>query len=168
VGLLVSVQGIGAVAGGVTAARLARRLGDGGLVAAGLLACAAGAALQAPALLGSVLGGVVLFGASTPWILVGLTTMLQRLTPAVLQGRVYSAADALVTTPQTISIALGAGLIAVVGYRALLAVMAAVMVSCAAYLFSRLAQQARRARGTAYGRNATGSVFSWLAKGDST
>lgn len=62
-----------------------------------------------------VLPGVVLFGFSLPWVLVGLTTLLQRLSPPELQGRVYAAADAIITTPQTISIALGAALIGIVG-----------------------------------------------------
>jgi hypothetical protein len=54
------------------------------------------------------LPGVVLFGFSLPWVLVGLTTLLQRLTPPELQGRVYAAVDAFTTTPPTRSIALGA------------------------------------------------------------
>ena len=43
----------------------------------------------------------------------------------------------LITVPQTVSIALGAALIAVTGYRPLLAVMAAVMVLAAAHLLTR-------------------------------
>jgi len=72
-----------------------------------------------------------------PWLVVGFMTLLQRQTPPELQGRTYAAADALVTTPQTISIALGAALIGVAGYRTLLAVMAIVTLGAAAYLLSR-------------------------------
>jgi hypothetical protein len=43
----------------------------------------------------------------------------------------------LVTTPQTISIALGAGLIALTGYRALLIAMAGIMSLAAGYLLTR-------------------------------
>jgi hypothetical protein len=77
-----------------------------------------------------------------PWLVVGFMTLLQRQTPAELQGRTYAAADALVTTPQTISIALGAALIGVAGYRTLLAVMAVVTLGAAAYLLSRPEQRA--------------------------
>jgi hypothetical protein len=47
-------------------------------------------------------------------------------TPPELQGRVYSAADTLIGVPQTISIALGAFLITIVDYRALIVIMALV------------------------------------------
>ena len=76
-----------------------------------MLIVAAGAILQIPHLLPSVLAGAIVFGAGIPWIVVGLITLVQRLTPAELQGRVYAAAETLITTPQTISIALGAALI---------------------------------------------------------
>src|SRR5262249_61368236 len=72
-----------------------------------------------------------------PWLVVGFMTLLQRRTPTELQGRAYAAADALVTTPQTISIALGAALIGVAGYRTLLIAMAVVTVGAAGYLLSR-------------------------------
>lgn len=55
-----------------------------------------------------------------------------------LQGRAYSAATTLVTTPQTISIVTGAALISVIGYRPLLAAMATVVAFAAAYLLSRV------------------------------
>jgi hypothetical protein len=63
--------------------------------------------------------------------------MIQRLTPPTMVGRVYSAADTLVTTPQTLSIALGAGLIGIAGYRSLLTAMALVITVTAGYLLSR-------------------------------
>jgi asparagine N-glycosylation enzyme membrane subunit Stt3 len=85
--------------------------------------------------------GVILFGVSVPWLVVGFTTLLQRLTPPDLQGRIYAAADTLVTTPQTISIAAGAALIGVTGYRPLLAALAAVVTLAAAYLLTRPEQR---------------------------
>ena len=45
-----------------------------------------------------------------------------------------SAADVLVGVPQTVSIALGAGLVGIVDYRVLIGLMAAVTVACGAYL----------------------------------
>ena len=137
VGVLVAVQGAGAIAGGLAAAPLLRRTGEVRLAGMGLTAIAVAAALATPPLLASVVPGLVLFGAGLPWLVVGFTTLIQRRTPPHLQGRVYAAAETLITTPQAISIATGAALIGMVGYRALLAAMAAVTGLAAAYLFTR-------------------------------
>jgi predicted MFS family arabinose efflux permease len=141
VGVLVAIQGAGAVVGGPTAAPLIRRIGEGRLVGLGLGVAAVAALLEIPPSLPSVAVGVVLFGVSIPWLVVGFTTLLQRLTPPGLQGRVYAAADTLVTTPQTVSIAVGAALIGVTGYRPLLAALAAVVTLAAAYLLTRPEQR---------------------------
>lgn len=101
-----------------------------------MLLAAAAAVLEMPPFLPSVVVGVILFGISIPWLVVGFTTLLQRLTPPDLQGRVYAAADTLVTTPQTISIAAGAALIGITGYQPLLAALAAVVTLAAAYLLT--------------------------------
>jgi hypothetical protein len=47
------------------------------------------------------------------------------LTPPELHGRDSAAADAVITTPQTISIAVGAALVGIAGYQVLLGAMAA-------------------------------------------
>ncbi len=143
VGILVGVQGIGAVIGGATVAVVVRRLGEGRLVATGLLAAATWALLEMPPVLPTVIAGFILFGIAIPWIVVALISLTQRLTPSELQGRAYSAVDTLITTPQTLSIALGAGLIGITGYRVLLAAMAATMSLAAVYLFTRPEQQRR-------------------------
>ena len=137
VGVLVALQGAGAVLAGLTAAAMVRRIGERPLVALGLMLTAAGALLEIPPSPVSVLPGVVLFGFSLPWVIVGLTTLMQRSTPAELQGRVYAAADAVITTPQTVSIAAGAGLIGIVGYRVLLGAMAASSAIAGVYLVGR-------------------------------
>ena len=144
VGVLVAIQGAGAILGGPTAAPLIRRIGESWLVGTAMLVAAVGAALCIPPVLPVVIGGVVLLGMAIPWLVIAFMTLLQRRTPAELQGRAYAAADALVTTPQTISIALGAALIGVTGYRTLLAAMALVTAGAAGYLLSRPEQ--RRAR----------------------
>ena len=64
-------------------------------------------------------------------------TAIQVRTPLRLQGRVLSASDTLVNTPQTISIALGAALIGVFDYRLLVVVMGVVVAACGAYLLTR-------------------------------
>jgi len=143
VGVLVALQGLGAVLAGPMAAPMVRRIGECPLIALGLMLAAGGALLEiSPTPIG-VLPGVVLFGFSLPWVLVGLTTLLQRLTPPELQGRAYAAADAVITAPQTISIALGAVLIGIVGYRPLLAAMAASNAVAGAYLVRRYRRRVR-------------------------
>lgn len=137
VGVLVAVQGAGAVVGGPVAAPLIRRVGEARLIGAGLIMAGLAAALEMPSSLPPVVIGFVLFGVAIPWLVVALISLTQRLTPANLQGRAYSAVTTLVSTPQTMSIALGAGLIAVTGYRTLLAAMAAVQLLAAGYLLTR-------------------------------
>jgi hypothetical protein len=50
---------------------------------------------------------------------------------------VLSASDTLVSTPQTVSIALGAALVSLFDYRLLVGVMAIVVAACGAYLLTR-------------------------------
>jgi MFS family permease len=157
VGVLAALQGAGAITGGLSAAGLVRRLGEGRLVGVGMLIAAAGALLEIPALLPAVLVGDVIFGTAIPLLVVGLITLAQRLTPPQLQGRVYSAAEALITTPQTISIALGAALITVTGYQTLLAVMACTVALAAAYLLSRPELRQAAPQATARGQATTGA-----------
>jgi MFS family permease len=137
VGVLITLQGAGAVLGGLTAASLVRRVGERALIATGLGLMTVGALLEIPPSLTSVVSGVLLFGVSLPWVIVGLTTLVQRLTPSELQGRVYAAADAVITTPQTISIAAGAALIGIAGYQVLLAAMAGCSALAGSYLARR-------------------------------
>jgi MFS family permease len=141
VGVLIAVQGVGAVVGAATAARLVRRFGEGQLAAAGMLVFSLGVTLLMSSSLPVVLTGKILFGAGIPWIVVALFTLLQRMTPGPLQGRTYSAVDVLCNTPQTVSIALGALLVAFVDYRLLLLVEAAVVAAAGAWLLSRREQR---------------------------
>jgi MFS family permease len=141
VGVLIAVQGVGAVAGALTAAGLVRRLGEGYLAGAGMVVFSFGVTLLASGTLAVVLAGVVLFGLGIPWIVVALFTLLQRSTPGPLQGRVYSTVELLVNTPQTFSIALGAVLVAFVDYRLLLLVEAATVAAAGLWLLTRPEQR---------------------------
>ena len=69
------------------------------------------------------------------WLIVALATTAQIHTPPELQGRVNAAWTMAILTPQTLSIAAGAGLIAIVDYRILLFTITVVMAACAATLF---------------------------------
>jgi MFS family permease len=136
-GVLSSLQGVGAIVGGVTAARTMRRLGDVKLVGLGMGLFAVGDLSFISHSLPLVLAGIAVAGAGIAWLIVGYATAIQVRTPLRLQGRVLSASDTLVSTPQTISIALGAALIGVFDYRVLVMVMAVVVAACAAYLLTR-------------------------------
>lgn len=143
-GVLTSAQGAGAVVAGIGAAALMRRIGEGPLVALGLVAAGAGFLLLAPGILAAALLGTALVGASLPWILIGLVTSLQRRTPPELMGRADAAFNVLVTVPQAASIAVGAALLAVVDFRLLLCAMTALMLLAAAFLGTRRDQRTDR------------------------
>jgi MFS family permease len=136
-GVLSSLQGVGAIAGGLIAARTMRRIGDVRLVGVGMVLFAVGELSFASHSLALVLTGIAVGGAGLAWIIVGYATAVQVRTPLRLQGRVLSASDTLINTPQTISIALGAVLVSVVDYRLLVGAMAIVVVACGAYLLTR-------------------------------
>ncbi len=143
VGVLITVQGIGAVAGALTAAALVRRAGEGPVAGLGMVVFSVGVTLLTSGTLSVVLAGLVLFGIGIPWIVVALFTLLQRTTPGPLQGRVYSAVEVFVGAPQTLSIALGALLVAFVDYRLLLLVEGLVVAGAGVWLLTR-AEQRRR------------------------
>jgi len=141
IGVTSAVQGIGALAGGLTAAPLVRRAGEGRLAGLAMLVAAAGVALAIFPLLPPLIVGLVLFGAAIPWLVIALMTLAQRLTPPHLQGRAFAAIEVLITTPQTLSIALGAGLITVVGYQVLLTAMAVIFAATAVSVLTRPEQR---------------------------
>ena len=137
VGVLLAAQGVGAVVGAAFAGRLVRRAGEGPVAGLGMLVFSLGTTMQASSSLGVVLAGLVLFGIGVPWVLVALFTLIQRSTPAVLQGRVYSAVEVLVGVPQMVSIAAGAMLVTLVDYRLLLVLEAAVVAAAGVWLLTR-------------------------------
>jgi MFS family permease len=155
VGVLMAVQGAGALAGAVLATRVMRRAGEARLAGAGTAVLAAGMLLLAGPSLPAVLAGTVLFGFGIPWIVVGLMTLLQRLTPPRLQGRAFSAAELLLGVPQTLSIALGAALVTLVDYRMLLLAQAALTATAAIYLLRVSAPRPARLSRVARAREAS-------------
>jgi Na+/melibiose symporter-like transporter len=136
-GVFATIQGIGSIAGGVTAAFVLRRLGDVRLVGLGLaLFAVADLCLIAPSLSVVLIAGPVA-GIGVAWAIVGFSTALQMRTPLVIQGRVSAAADLTLSIAQTVSIGTGALLSTVVDYRILFGVMAVVVLTSAGYLLSR-------------------------------
>jgi MFS family permease len=140
VGVLLAVQGVGAIMAAAVAAPLVRRAGELPVAGLGMIVFSLGTSLQTSGSLALVLLGLVLFGVGVPWVLVALFTLLQRSTPAALQGRVYSAVEVLVGVPQMVSIAAGAALVTTVDYRLLLGIEAAVVAAAGVWLLTRPAQ----------------------------
>jgi hypothetical protein len=135
IGVLVSVQGVGALAGGLLAGRTVRRLGESNALGLGLLLWGAGGAGWLSTHLSVVLIGNVVLGFGLPLQAVAFTTLVQRRTPGLLMGRVSAAVDVLVGGPLLLSIALGASLIGIVDYRLLVVVSVVVMTTSGLSLF---------------------------------
>jgi MFS family permease len=129
VGVLVSVQGGGAILGGLCVSIAIRRVAEPSLVVVGLALVAAGIGLCEIRAVSAALAGFVLVGAGLPTLTVAVATLLQRSTPHAMMGRVAAGYDALGTVPTTASIALGAVLVGIWPYQAIFAVSA---VGCAA------------------------------------
>jgi MFS family permease len=136
-GVFATIQGVGSIAGGVTAAAVLRRVGDVRLVGLGLALFAfADLCLIVPSL-GIVLVAGPIAGIGVSWAIVGFSTALQIRTPLVIQGRVSAAADLTLSVAQAASIGTGALLSTFVDYRILFGVMAAVVLASGGYLLTR-------------------------------
>ncbi|MGN6743152.1 MAG: MFS transporter [Amnibacterium sp.] len=135
VGVTQVAQGVGAVLGGVAAMRLMPRIGESALAVLGALAIGIGCWIWVlPPSLASALIGAVVLGAAFPWLLVGAETLVQLRTPNALLGRVFGAVEVVSSVPQTVSIAVGAGAVAVLPYAAVIAIVAVVCTGTAIWL----------------------------------
>jgi len=136
-GVLGTLQGIGSIAGGLTAAAVVRRFGEVRTVGTGLALFGLCGALLAVPSLGVVLGALIIAGVGLVWAIVAFNTALQTRTPLGIQGRVSAAVDVSLSLAQTTSIATGAALSTLVDYRVLLGGMAGVIGASAVYLLTR-------------------------------
>lgn len=136
-GVFAALQGVGSIAGGITAALVIRRIGDVRSVGVGLGLFGLGDLLFIVSSLPVVLVGFFIAGVGIVWAIVAFTTALQTRTPLVIQGRVSSAADMSLSVAQTVSIATGAALSTIVDYRVLIVAMTAVVVASGIYLVTR-------------------------------
>lgn len=124
VSVLVSVQGVGAIVGGLSSSRVVRRLGEVGAGVLGLVLL--GASSIAMALSPSVpwvLASISVFGVSLPILIVSYMTLLQRRTPQRLMARVSVAAEVVMSVPSAASLALGALLVTIVDWRIIFVVI---------------------------------------------
>ncbi|MFC5033072.1 MFS transporter [Streptomyces sp. So13.3] len=133
VGVLYAGQGAGSVVGGVVAGALLRRMPERVFAATGMLLFALGAAVRATPWVSAALIGGAAIGVGLPWVLIAALTAVQRETPAALIGRVAATASTLVFAPTAVGGLVGAGLVAVVDHRLLLAAVGTAGVLAAAY-----------------------------------
>jgi MFS family permease len=137
IGVLGTLQGVGSIAGGLTAGRMLRRLGDLRTLGIGIVLFAVGDLLWLILSLPVVLVAMAIAACGIDWAVVALSTAYQRRSPQHVQGRVAAASNMLFSVPQTISIAVGAALISLVDYRVEIVAMAIGTVLSAAYLLTR-------------------------------
>lgn len=145
VSVIVTIQGVGALAGGLTATWWVRRLGEVGTFAVGALAMAASiAVIAATESLPVLLFDFPLLGYSIPLIIIAFMTLIQRRTPLRLMGRVSTASEVVMGSPQAISLALGATLVSLISYHVIFMIMAIVITSSVVYLAVTLRGQVIR------------------------
>ncbi|MFG1950185.1 MFS transporter [Micromonospora sp. NPDC048830] len=135
VGVLVAVQGVGGLVGGLLSADLVRRAGEVGVLAAGVMLFGPAALALAYPRLWLGVAALLLAGLSLPLIMVGLNTLIQRRTPAGLLGRVAAASEAVVSGPQAVSIGGGALLVGVFDYRLLFVLVGVATTAAGAFLW---------------------------------
>jgi MFS family permease len=139
VGPVLTVQGCGAIAASLVASRVVRAYGEPVGVVVGLVLMASGlAGVAAAHTVWQLLVAVAVVGAGLPITIVAFNTLLQRQTPGRLMGRVSTTVEVLTTTPQALSIALGALLVTVLDYRAIFVAMALGTVLAVAYVLTAL------------------------------
>ena len=127
-GVLSTVEGLGAIVGGLTAATVLARLGEVRLAAAALIGFGLAIGLNSTAQLSIVLPAGLCAGVGVAFYFVSYQTLLQRRTPLELQGRVFTASEAITTVPYSLSIAIGAAIVGIVDFRYL---YIAVALACA-------------------------------------
>jgi MFS family permease len=140
----VTSMGVGAVAGGLSASPVVRRIGEVAGCAVGLAVFGVASAVAAAApTLAVVFVGAGLMGAGLPLVYVALNTLLQRRSPRELVGRVSAAVDITLAVPQVVSLALGAVLVVVFDYRVIFGIIAVVMLLGALQIAVSLRDQIR-------------------------
>jgi MFS family permease len=130
-GVFVSLQGVGAVAGGLTSAATIRRLTEKGAIGTGTLLIGVGLIPFIGTSLSLALAGMIVLGVGVPWVIVGYVTLRQRLTPAQLQGRTAAASNVALNFPQTVALMAAAAVIDLIDYRILIVTAATMTMACA-------------------------------------
>ncbi|GAB2943468.1 MFS transporter [Micromonospora polyrhachis] len=137
VGVLYAVQGVGSTISGLATGPLLRRIPERIFAAAGILLFALGIGLRAIPSTSVALATSFAIGLGLPCVLIATLTAVQRETPGQLIGRVSATANTLIFAPNTVALAIGAGLIAVIDYRPLLVAMGVAGLLVAGYCLRR-------------------------------
>jgi hypothetical protein len=99
-GVFVTIQGVGAIAGGLSAGWLIRRTGEVAASALGLVILALTMlGIAAARDLWFMLACAGLVGVSLPLLTIGYLTLIQKRTPQAFMGRVSTAAEVVMTVP---------------------------------------------------------------------
>jgi MFS family permease len=130
-GVLMSIQAVGSIIGGLTVGPLIRRAGEARTLGLALAAWAVASLVYTIPALPASCAALAIFGVAVPLETVVVSTATQRYSPPHLQGRVFAASFMAADLAQMVSIAIGACLVDTVGYEPLL-ITAAVVVSIAA------------------------------------
>ncbi|WP_097887014.1 MFS transporter [Streptomyces sp. st140] len=120
-GVLYAVQGAGSVAVGLLAGPLLRRLPERVFAAGGIAVFALGVGARTVSPDAVALAASAAIGFGLPCVLIAAMTAVQRETPDAVLGRTAATAGSLMTAPNAVALALGAGLVAVVDVRVLTA-----------------------------------------------
>jgi MFS family permease len=135
VSAIVTAQGIGAIAGGLSSGAVVRRTGEVAGCVVGLVTCGLAVLVMAAAQqFWVVLAAGVVMGAGMPLMTVAFMTLLQRRTPQAVMGRASAAVEVVMGTPQAVSLAVGSLLVVVLSYRTILAIMGGVTLAASAYI----------------------------------
>lgn len=137
VGVLDAVMALGAIVGGFVAIRVLRVLGAPRCVSAALSVLAIGMGLLAVPTLPMAFVAMFLVGVGIPPIVMALATTAQTTASHETLGRVTSAIQAATSGPQVLSAAIGASLVAVVSYQALVVIAGSVLLAAAIWLGTR-------------------------------
>jgi len=141
IAVLGTLQGVGSIAGGVTAGKLMRRIGEVRAAGLGVALFALGDLCWLFLSLPLIMVSMAIAGLGIVWAVVAISTAYQRRSAITMQGRVSAAANMVFSVPQTISIAAGAALITLVDYRIEIAAMGVGTTLCALYLLVRRVEE---------------------------
>jgi MFS family permease len=137
VGVLYVVQGAGSVVIGLAAGPLLRRLGERRFAGCGIALTAVAVTARALPYDAVVLASAAAVGVGLPCVLIAALTAVQRETPDALVGRTTATANTLMFAPNAVGLALGAGLVELVPYQVLLAVLGSARLVTVAPLLRR-------------------------------
>jgi MFS family permease len=144
VSVIVSVQGVGAIAGGLSSGWVVKRIGEVATCVVGLVVLVVGITIMgATHSIVVVCLSAAVFGMSLPMLMVAFMTLVQRRSPQAIMGRVSTAIEVVTATPQAVSLALGSALVVVLSYRQIFAIMGVVTLLAAGHIAFWLRGQIR-------------------------